>query len=449
MSAPQRRPQTLTATRTFGCTRGIMTSTLPSRPFRKSRSLPRLLALLSLALVATAASAADWPQWRGINRDGVSKETGLLQEWPGKGPSLAWQAKGLGEGYASVAVVGDRIYTMGEDDASSYVRALDGANGGKVLWSTKVGRTGGNYEGPRCTPTVDGEHVYALGQYGDLVCVTAADGKEVWRKNLEKDFKGKMMSGWHYSESPLVDGDRVVCTPGGPEGTMLALDKKTGSTLWRSTDWKDKAAYSSVVAADVGGKRTYIQLTDKSVAGIDAENGKVLWRADREGEVAVIPTPVYADNHVFVTSGYRKGSGGDLFKITPGEGGKFSVSKVYHTDDLKVHVGGVVLADGHLYGTSDPGILKCIEFKTGKEKWKTRDPGKGAVTYADGHIYVRNEGKPGVVTLVEANPNEYVEKGTLEQPEGSGKNTWPPAVIANGRMYLRDQDVLYCYDIKK
>jgi outer membrane protein assembly factor BamB len=410
-------------------------------------SRTRLVAALTLTLTVSAAFASDWPQWRGPNRDNASKETGLLQEWPDKGPKLVWKADGLGDGYSTVSVIGDRIYTMGEGGGSSYVHALDAAANGKILWSTKVGKTGGNYEGPRCTPTVDADRVYALGQYGDLVCVNAADGKELWRKNLEKDFKGKMMSGWHYSESPLVDAGRVVCTPGGSDGTMLALDKLTGATLWRCKEWKDNAAYSSIIAADIGGKRTYIQLTDRSVAGVDAETGKLLWRADREGKTAVIPTPVYQDNHVFVTSGY--GVGGDLFKITPSAGGKFDVTKVYHTDALKVHVGGVVLVDGHLYGTSDPSILKCIEFLTGKEKWKTRDPGKGAVTYADGNIYVRNEGTPGKVTLVEANPNEYVEKGTLEQPEGSGKNTWPPVVVANGRMYLRDQDVLYCYDVKK
>ena len=227
---------------------------------------------------------------------------------------------------------------------------------------------------------------------------------------------------------------------------MLALDKKTGKPAWRSKDFTDAAAYSSIVAADIGGKRTYIQLTDRSVAGVDAETGKTLWRADRKGEVAVIPTPVYADNHVFVTSGY--GIGGHLFKITPA-GDKFTVEQVHHKKDLDVHVGGVVLVDGHLYGTTDPTMLKCFEFLTGEEKWSEREgPGKGATVYADGHLYVRNEGKPGHVTLVEATPKAYVEKGRLEQSDGSGKNTWPPPVIADGKMYIRDQDVLYCYEVK-
>jgi outer membrane protein assembly factor BamB len=411
--------------------------------------LPRRLRWFSLLFLFTAlpciADAADSPQWRGPNRDGVIPETGLLTEWPEEGPPLVWTARGLGEGYSAVSVVGARIYTMGEDKKSSYVRALD-AKTGEVVWSTPVGKTGGNYEGPRSTPTVDGERVYALGQYGDLLCVNAKDGKEIWRKNLDRDFSGKMMSGWHYSESVLIDDDRLVCTPGGAQGTMLALDKNTGKQIWRTKDWTDPAAYSSIIAADIDGKRTYIQLTAVNVAGIDAEKGGVLWKAARPGKTAVIPTPVYADHHVFVTSGYNVGS--DLFKITHKGGGTFDAARVYHTDELKVHVGGVVLIDGFLYGTSDPGILKCVDLQTGKEKWKTREPGKGAVTAADGHLYVRNEGTPGGVKLVEVNPKEYVERGSLEQPDGSGKNTWPPVVIANGRMYLRDQDVLLCYDIK-
>jgi outer membrane protein assembly factor BamB len=317
------------------------------------------------------------------------------------------------------------------------------------VWSAKVGRVGGGsgYPGPRATPTVDGDRVYALGQFGDLVCVAAADGKEIWRKNLERDFDGRMMSGWGYSESVLVDADKVICTPGGSEGTLIALDKASGKTVWRSKDFTDSAAYSSIVPADIGGKRTYIQLTGDSVAGVDAANGEVLWKAPRKGATAVIPTPVYSDNHVFVTSGYNVG--GDLFRITPPAqaGGKFEVKEVYHTDDMEVHVGGVVLVGDHLYGVSD-SFLTCIEFKTGKRTWRDRSVGKGAVVYADKHLYVRADATPGEVALVEANPQKYVERGRLEQPDGSGRNTWAPPVIADGRMYLRDQDVLLCYDIK-
>jgi outer membrane protein assembly factor BamB len=402
-----------------------------------------LAAGLASGAAATVAWAADWPQWRGPNRDGLSGETGLLKQWPDGGPPLAWTADGIGQGYSAPAVAGGRIYLMGEDAQSSFVHALD-AKGGRIVWSTPVGKVGGNYEGPRSTPTVDGDRVYALGQWGDLVCLSAADGTEVWRTNLVDDFQGQM-GDWQYTESPLVDGDRVVVTPGGPQGAMLALDKSDGKPLWRSKGFTDQAQYSSIVNATIGGRPTYLQLTQKSLVGINPENGSVIWRADRPGQTAVIPTPVYADDHVFVTSGY--GVGGDLFKISQ-RGGKFTAQRVYHKNDLDVHVGGVVLLDGHVYGTTDPGTLTCFELLSGKERWADEGPGKGATAYADGHLYVRNEGTPGDVTLVEATPKGYVEKGFLKQPRGSGKNTWPPPVIADGKLYLRDQDMLFCYDIK-
>lgn len=404
-----------------------------------------MLAGLAFGGAAATASAAEWPQWRGPNRDAISKETGLLAEWPDDGPPLAWTAQGIGEGYSAPSVAGGRIYLMGQDASATYVRALD-AKGGKILWSAKVGKPGGEYPGPRATPTVDGDRVYAIGQFSDLVCLSAKDGKEVWRKNLLNDFKGKLMEPpvWGFAESPLVDGEQLVCTPGGPEGTLAALDKATGKPLWRSKEFTDATAYASLVPAEIGGTRTYIVLTDKSVAGIDAKSGGVLWRAERAGSTAVIPTPVYADNHVFVTSGY--GAGGDLFKVTPADG-KFTVERVYHTDDLGVHIGGVVLVGKHLYGVNERQLL-CVEFLTGKTLWKDRSVGKGAVVYADGHLYVRSDATPGEIALVEANPKEYVERGRLEQPDGSGKNTWPPPVIADAKMYLRDQDTLYCYDIK-
>jgi outer membrane protein assembly factor BamB len=396
------------------------------------------------ASLATIAFASDWPQWRGPERTNISKETGLLDQWPDDGPKLAWKTTGLGDGYAGVSVAAGRIYTMGEDKASSYIRALD-EKSGKILWSAKVGKPAGvQYPGPRATPTVDGEHLYAIGQNGDLVCVTT-EGKEVWRKNLYSDFQGKMMSDWGYAESPLVDGEQLVCTPGGEKGTIVALNKLTGEPIWRSTKYTDTAAYSSIVAAEIGGKKQYVQLTGDSVAGVDAKTGDLLWRAERKGPTAVIPTPVVSGEHVFVTSGYN--AGGDLFKISS-DGGKFKAEHVYHSRDFSVHVGGAVLVDGYLYGFNNTQLI-CMDFLTGKVQWKNRSTGKGAVTYADKHIYARGDATPGPIALVEANPKKYVEKGRFDQPDASDKNTWPPVVVANGKMYLRDQDVLLCYDVKK
>ena len=408
-------------------------------------------ACMVVCILAAGASAqrgggrrgGDWPQWRGPARDNISKETGLLKEWPEKGPPLAWKAKGVGQGYSTVAVAGDRIYTMGDRGDASYVHALQ-LDGGKNVWSAKVGRPGGNYEGTRSTPTVDGDRVYAQGQYGDLVCLDAASGKEQWRKNLEKDFGGKMMSGWGYSESVLVDGDKVACTPGGDRGAIVALNKKTGDVVWRTEDFTDEAAYSSLVPAEIGGKRQYVQLTGESVVGISAENGSVLWGAKRHGETAVIPTPIVSGNLVFVTSGYDIGC--NLFRVTPG-GGKFSVEQAYANKDMENHHGGVVLVGDHVYGTSG-NMLVCMELKTGKVKWKDRSVGKGAVAYADGHLYVRGEAGEGEVALVEATPAGYREKGRFDQPDRSDQQSWAQPVVAGGKLYLRDQDLLLCYDVK-
>jgi outer membrane protein assembly factor BamB len=393
------------------------------------------------------AQAADWPQWRGPNRDGISLETGLLRQWPKGGPPLAWKATGLGEGFASVAVVGGRIFTMGQDETSSFIHALDERTG-KLLWSAKVGRKGapGGYPGPRCTPTVDGELVVALGQYGDLVGVEAASGQELWRKNLLKDFGGQMMSDWGYSESPLVDGERVVCTPGGSKGTLLALNKKTGAVLWQTKDFTDNAAYSSVVAVKIAGRPQYVQLTDASVASVAPADGKVLWRAPRRGSTAVIPTPIVHEDHVYVTSGY--GVGCHLFKVST-TSPDFKAEQLWANKVMVNHHGGVVRVGEHLYGYSDGKGWTCQEFKTGKAVWQDKEKlGKGAVAFADGQLYLRAESGAGTVVLLEATTAGWKEQGRFDQPDRSGASSWPHPAIANGKLYLRDQDVLLCYDVK-
>jgi outer membrane protein assembly factor BamB len=401
---------------------------------------------IAFAFIVPAA-AGDWPQWRGPKRDGISTETGLLKTWPSKGPPLAWKANGLGPGYSSVAVVQGRIFTMGDGADSSSVRALD--LNGKPLWTAKLGKPGGGdgYPGPRGTPTIDGELVFAIGQYGDLVCVEAATGKEHWRKNLEKDFGGRMMSGWGYSESPLVDGDKLVCTPGGAKGTIVALNKTTGETIWQSKEFTDTAAYASLISSDLGGKHQYIQLTGASVAGVAAENGQLLWKAQRRGSTAVIATPIAWENYVYVTSSY--GIGCNLFKVTVA-GSEFKAEEVYENKVMANHHGGVVSVGNHVYGYSGDKAWICQEFKTGKMVWEEKGKlGKGSLVYADGHLYLRSEGGKGTVALVEATPSGYKEKGRFDQPGRSDKNSWPHPVIADGKLYLRDQDLLLCYDVKQ
>ncbi len=411
-----------------------------------SKASVSLLSVLFLSVsVANAADVAsnDWPSFRGPNRDDVSQETGLLKQWPAEGPALAWKAEGIGRGYSSVSVAGGKIFTMGDKEGSSHVYALDMS--GKIVWDAKVGKPGGNYDGTRSTPTVDGNFVYSLGQFADLVCLQAADGKEVWRKNIERDFGGKMMSGWNFSESVLIDGDLLVCTPGGAKGTMLALDKKTGEMKWQTSEITDSAAYSSVIPADIGGVHQYIQLTAANVFGVDAKNGKVLWKAARKGSTAVIPTPIYFDNHVFVTSGYNIGC--NCFKID-GKGGAFTATEVYASKEMIDHHGGVLRVGENLYGHSDNGGWKCMEMKTGKVLWKNPGVGKGSCTYADGHLYLRSEAGTGRIALVEASPVAYKQTGEFNQPNRSGDHSWPHPVVSGGKLYIRDQDVLLCYDVK-
>jgi outer membrane protein assembly factor BamB len=399
--------------------------------------------------VPALAAPGDWPRFRGPNLDDISPETGLLKEWPAGGPPLAWKMKDLGAGYSGPAVVGDRIYTAGDKGDSGFVLALNREDG-KVFWSARLGKSDapGNpkFEGPRSTPTVDGDRIITLGQWGDLVCVQAATGKEIWRKDLVKDFGGTCPD-WGYAESPLVDGDKVLVTPGGSKGAIAALNRNTGDLIWQSTGFTDPAHYSSLLVEEIGGQRQYIQLTPKSVAGVAAADGKLLWQAPRRGNVAVIPSPVYADNEVYVTSGY--GAGCNLFRIAA-NGGQFSATQVYANRTMVNHHGGVLKYGDCLFGYAEAKGWTCQDFKTGEAKWQEREKlGKGSLICAEGLLYLRQENGKGTVALIEASPDGYKEHGRFDQPDRTDKNSWTHPVIAGGKLYLRDQDVLLCYDIKQ
>jgi outer membrane protein assembly factor BamB len=413
------------------------------------KHIAQVVTALVIQFLGQSLSGAqvDWPQWRGPNRDGLCAETGLLKEWPKEGPPLLWKATGLGAGYSGVSVLGQRIFTMGERADANHVLALNRADG-KILWSTKVGKAGapgwGGFAGPRATPTIDGDVVFALGQYGEVIGVNAQDGKEIWRKHLTTDFGGPLVE-WGFSESPLVDGDQVLFTPGGPKGTLVALNKETGALIWQTKDWTDNAHYSSIIIAEIDGVRQYVQLTDKSVAGVAPKDGKVLWKTARKGATAVIPTPIYADGHVYVTSGYDIGC--NLFKVA--KGSDFTAAQVYANKVMVNQHGGVVKLGDYLYGHSDTKGWTCQDFKSGEARWQEKKQlGKGSLVYADGHLYCREEAEKGVVALVEATPSGFVEKSRFSPPDRSGKKSWPHPVIAGGQLYLRDQDVLLCYDVK-
>lgn len=418
--------------------------------------MPRLLASCVLALtLSLSLSAADWPTFRGADRTDVSKETGLLAKWPEDGPPVAWKTTGLGTGFSSVAVMGDRIYTLGDVDKSCLLFGIDRKSGQKK-WELKVGPNGGGggYIGPRCTPSTDGTYVYALGFAGDLVCATK-DGKEVWRKNFGKDFKGRS-GGWSYCESPLIDGDKLIVTPGGQKAAVVALNKKTGAVEWSGAipDGDDSAGYASVVIAELGGVKQYVTLMANGLVSFDAKSGKMLWRhgtsRDRfGGNTANIPTPIISGEYVFAAAGYGRGAA--LLKITKG-GAEFDVEEVYWQKEMTNKHGGVLLVGDKLYGDrDDSGNPWCADFKTGKNLWSRRDSkerGKGggsaSLTYADGKLYIRYS--DGWVALVDATADSYKLISEFKVPNGRN-NTWAHPVVSGGKLYIRELDVLYCHDI--
>jgi outer membrane protein assembly factor BamB len=408
------------------------------------------IALTISAQQALLSADSDWPQWQGGNRDGKSLERGFLKTWPAEGLKLIWKAGNLGEGYAGVSVVGNRLYAMGGLSDANAIMAID-TKDGKILWSTKFGVAGlvgnassGNvFPGPRGTPTVDGDRLYGVDHRGQFICVTSNDGKIQWKRHFVDDFGGTVPR-WGFAESPLVDGNQVVATPGGPKGAIVALNKQTGDVIWQSREFTDEAQYSSIVAAEIGGVHHYVQLTSESVVGISPKDGSVLWKAARPGRVAVIPTPVVDGDYVYVTSGYDVGC--NLFKVALKDG-KFTVEQVYSNRNMVNQHGGVVKVGEHLYGYSDSKGLVCQNFLTGDIVWGERERvKKGAVSYADGMLYFREE-RSGDMVLIEADPKGYSEKGRFKQPDRAKEMAWPHPVFAAGRFYLRDQNALLCYDL--
>ncbi len=403
----------------------------------------------ALSLTFSTISVAEkdtysWPGWRGADRTDVSKETGLLKKWPSGGPKQLWVFKNAGIGYSGFAVVDGTLYTMGARDGKETLIAVNVSNGTEK-WATPMSGVLGNRwgDGPRGTPTVDGDFVYALSGPGTLVCAKKSDGSIVWQVTMGT--LGGRTPGWGYTESVLVDGDKVICTPGGRNGTVAALDKKSGDLLWQSEQWTDGAQYASPIVVEHGGKRQYIQLTQKTLAGLDAKTGKVIWRSPWQGRTAVIPTPIFSDGVVYIASGY--GVGCKAVDLNSG------AKDIYVNKVMKNHHGGVIKVGDHLYGYSDGAGWVCQNFKTGEMVWnEKRSLGKGAVACADGMLYCVDE-RNGKVMLVEATPKGWNPKGEftlspqtkLRKPSG---RIWTHPVIVNGKLYLRDQELLHCYDVK-
>ena len=416
-----------------------------------------LLAVSFGGAAGTTVSAADWPQWRGPERDGTSREGGLLKQWPAGGPRLLWQVNDIGDGYSTPVVAGSRIYLMSNRGMDNeFVQALSIADG-KPVWTTRVGNVGNPDQNPpyakaRSTPTLDGDLLYALGSDGDLACLEVKGGKIRWQKNVRREFGGQPGE-WAYAESPLVDGDLVVVTPGGAEATMLALNKKTGALVWKSAiPGGDPAGYASAIAVQGGGRRQYVQLLSKGVVGVDAKTGQFLWRYKEAAKgPAQYFTPVGRDDYVYCGA---LGVGGALVRLKAERGG-VAAEQVYLTRGLPNGIGGAVLVGEYLYGTEPTQQLLAVEFKTGKVMWKADNFGWASVASADGLLYLHLVN--GDFVLAEAAPAGYRERGRFtppNQPKKKQAGQFPEMafaypVIANGRLYIRDLGTLWAYDIKK
>ncbi len=452
-----------------------------------------LLLSLSVCLALTGGAAADdgvmdWPQWRGPNRDAVSLEKNLLKEWPEDGPPLAWDSSlvntgkddGLGIAWSTVSIANGRLCTVGSKDGNCFVFCLDERTG-KLIWSTKLGKGGR----PNSTPTIDGDRLYTLTHEGDgadsffeseglVACLDFATGRIVWTKRIRQDLEGRS-SGWGFSEGLLVDGNKLVCTPGGDETTLVALDKLNGEIIWKSAvPGCGGCGHASIVIAEVGGIRQYVTLVGSKeigMIGVNSVNGKFLWSYNRVAVVeghGCIPTPIVQDDLVFCSGAYHGGS--SLVRLAPdGEGG-IHVNEVYHLRGNQVQVmhGGMVLVGGHIYGGHghNRGFPFCLDLKSGKVDWKVRGAGSGSagVVYADGNLYFRYENN--VVALVEATPKGYQLRGKLQigtgNPTYKERNSatnrdlpgdfdtgWPHPVVVHGRLYIRDKNKVLCYDISQ
>jgi outer membrane protein assembly factor BamB len=431
------------------------------------------LAVLALTISAPAAKNSatdgDWPQWQGPNRDGHSASKGLLQKWPEGGPKLLYKIDTIGGGYGSPSIVAGRMYIVGTENLSkdkpdgltALVFCLDPLTG-KEIWKTPISDVKGDFNrggAPRGSPTVDGDMLYVVEPKGEIFCLSTADGKKIWSKSLVKDMGGGVPI-WGYSESVLIDGDKLICTPGGGKGALAALDKKTGKILWQCDKIKDGAGYSSAILVEVEGVKQYIQQSMQGTFGVSTD-GKLLWNVPNPAyKIAVCPTPVFYENHVFATAGY--GAGCKLIKLAKSPDG-IKATEVYTSKTNKVlsnHHGGVVRVGEYLYGHSDKDWV-CLKFITAPQKegddptteWNSKKQEKGSVSYADGCLYTYGETK-GDVVLVKADPKDWIEVGRFTIPEKSqyrrkfsDGGIWAHPVIANGKLYLREYEWLFCYDV--
>jgi outer membrane protein assembly factor BamB len=443
----------------------------------------RLLVTWFVAAQSFVALGDDWPQYRGPKLNDRSAETGLLAEWPKEGPPLTATFRDAGVGYSGMAVVGDRLYTIGDRGETEYLIAVDlkSATGGelKEAWSTELGPKfdfmGNQWSaGPSSTPTFDRGFVYALSGNGLLACVAAADGKKVWEVDLPKELEaqvnpiggGPKNLGWGFTWSPLVVGEQLICLPGGPKGTVAALDKKTGKVVWQSTELTDQAAYTSPTPAEIAGVRQYVVLTNQGLRGVKADDGKLLWKHDHKLGTEVVSSPIvdplplaFANETkvpvgpdvvtIYITVG--TGNGNEAIRVTR-SGQEYPIEKLYVGNNLANHHGNVVHYDDHVYGSGAGRGFGCQKLATGEIVWTERKIGTGSATFADGKLYCYAE-QDGAVTLIDADPTQPNIRGRFVIPEQSKSKKpsgkiWTPPVVSGGRLFLRDQELIFCFDVK-
>jgi outer membrane protein assembly factor BamB len=403
-----------------------------------------MAALAAVLAACGVARAGDWPQFRGPNRDGKSGETSLLKTWPADGPKLLWTAKGCGVGFGSPAIAGGVIYLTGDVAGKGCLVVFDIE--GKLKQAIPFAKDNGkDNDGPgtRSTPTVEGGMVYVSAPFGELACFDAASLQKKWQVDVQTQFRGKTPN-WQYADSPLIDGQNVICTPGGPDATIVALNKADGKTVWTSKGLSDGAGYGSPIKITAENAPQIVTLTARGLAGVSANTGQFLWRYDRpSNSTANCPSPVAEGSRVFAASGYGQGGGAVDLKAA---GNGIVAKEAWATKDMNCHHGGYVLVEGFLYGNNGGGWA-CLDWQSGQTKYKDNGVGKGSIIYADGMLYCMSE-SGGKVALVPAASSGYKIVSQFSIPKGGQGQTWAHPAISDGRLYIRHGDFLYCYDIK-
>ncbi len=420
----------------------------------------RLLFGISLGVCCLTASAQTlhtWPTFRGTDRTAVAPESGLADAWSQDGPPLVWRTLGIGRGYSSLAIDEHRIYTMGDtlpesDSEDEFLICLD-RESGDIVWKSRTGPAWNkgqkSWQSSRSTPTIDGDRIYALTAFGELICFDRA-GREIWRRHLKDDLSGDKADGWGYSESPTIDGNRLICTPGGPQATMVALDKMSGDLIWSARRPEDRGAgHASIVVSEIAGTRIYVQTTGSGAMGVRASDGALMWTYDIPRTTAVIPTPIVSGDLVFFTAGY--GLGGALLRQIPHGDGTVGVEEIYpNKPELQNKHGGVVRIGEYIYGDVDArGTPFCAEMMTGKVLWRGRGSGRqsASVVAADGKLYLFYS--DGTMTMAKANPEAFEELAAFKIPDVGDRPCWAHPVVLDGHLYLRQDNQVLRYDIRR